>query len=126
MSKLSSAPAEWIAKGIMYVEPQQTLTGRWYAGLKFFTHDNAHSQAWWLDSCEEDDDMKEMYMGIMELRRLRLLGRYGWLWKRWYKIDDRIDKTIDGDIFLFVKIKYYLPVLYYRVAWWWCRKRHGV
>ena len=80
-------------QGVIYMPPFRVGLLPPYdiaAGVKFYVPGNSYGWAW---QCVDGIDMqKAEQIAIAERMRSRLLGMFGWLWKRWYKLLSRFDR----------------------------------
>lgn len=72
-----------INKGVMYVPPHHIglVNPCAAAGVKFLTPHGSYAWVWRLDDIDVVDTQKDKQIGIAEVMRVRLLGRFGWLWR---------------------------------------------
>ena len=79
---------EIIDKGIIYIPPHRVglLEPCLAAGCKFLTPRDNYGWVWRLEDYEMFDPQKSEQFAWAAVFRSRLLGRFGWLWRLWYRL----------------------------------------
>lgn len=77
---------EVIEEGVIYIPPHCVglLNPCFAAGVKFLTPRDSYAWLWRLENMV--DTQKDKQIAIAERMRIRLLGRFGWFWRMWFRI----------------------------------------
>lgn len=78
---------------VIYIEPHQIGLLPPHdiaAGVKFYVPRGSYGWVWRCDSMM--DTQKDEQIAIAERMRGRLLGKFGWLWVRWFRLLSKFDR----------------------------------
>ena len=94
-----AAGTDTVASGVvvMYPEPVESDNGLCYFGYKFYIDNCVYYSYFWIWG---DIDLKIAHFTTMRAWRERMLGRFGWFWKRWYRIAAKFSRYNDGSFCL--------------------------
>ena len=79
--------------GVMYAEPMESDNGHCYFGYQFYLDNCVYYSYFWI---WDDEALRIAHEGILWAWRQRMLGRFGWFWKRMYRLAAKFSRYNDG------------------------------